>query len=100
MYRIIKLTTYRGLTRINFDAILLLGRFRGEPAIFDESIPTLLLPRSEVPCEVHNEEKPPPVTVSVRFPIEPAANPVVQAPVPAVPPLPAAAAPAIPALPA
>ena len=79
----------------------MLGRFRGEPAIFDESIPTLLLPPSEEPCVVQNEEQPPPVTVSLSFPIAPAVIPVGPAPGPAVPPLPAAAAaPAIPALPA
>ena len=75
----------------------MLGRFRGEPAIFDESIPTLLLPPSEETSVAHNEEKPPPVTVSLSFPIAPAVIPMG----PAVPPLPAAAAaPAIPALPA
>ena len=79
----------------------MLGRFRGEPAIFDESIPTLLLPPSEAPCVVQNEEQPPPVTVSLSFPIAPAVIPVGPAPGPAVPPLPAvAAAPALPALPA
>ena len=79
----------------------MLGRFRGEPAIFDESIPNLLLPPSEETSVAHNEEKPPPVTVSLSFPIEPAVIPMGPAPGPAVPPLPAAAAaPAIPALPA
>ena len=43
----------------------MLGRFRGELAIFDESIPILLLPPSEEPCVVQNEEKLPPVTVSL-----------------------------------
>ena len=79
----------------------MLGRFRGEPAIFDESIPTLLLPPSEETSVANNEEKPPPVTVSLSFPIAPAVIPMGPAPGPAVPPLPAAAAaPAIPALPA
>ena len=41
----------------------MLGRLRGEPDIFDECIPTLLLPPpSEEPCVAHNEEKPPPST--------------------------------------
>ena len=79
----------------------MLGRFRGEPAIFDESIPTLLLPPSMEPCVPRNEEKPPPVTVSLSFPIAPAVLPMRPAPGPAVPPLPAAAAaPALLALPA
>ena len=43
----------------NFQRDPMLGRFRGKPAIFDESIPTLLLSPSEEPCGVHNEEKPP-----------------------------------------
>ena len=79
----------------------MLGRFRGEPAIFDESIPTLLLPPSDETSVAHHEEKPPPVIVSLSFPIAPAVIPVGPAPGPAAPPLPAAAAaPAIPALPA
>ena len=79
----------------------MLGRFRGKPALFDESIPTLLLPPSEEPCVTRNDEKPPPVTVSLSFPIAPTVLPMRPAPGPAVPPLPAAAAaPAIPALPA
>ena len=79
----------------------MLGRFRGEPAVFDQSIPTLLLPPSEEPCVTRNDEKPPPVTVSLSFPIAPAVFAMRPAPGPAVPPLPAAAAaPAIPALPA
>ena len=79
----------------------MLGRFRGEPPIFDESIPTLLLPPSEEPCVVQHEEQPPPVTVSLSFPLAAAVIPEGPAPGPAVPPLPAvAAAPAVPALPA
>ena len=77
---------------VKFQRDPLLGRFRGEPAMYDGNIPTLLLPPSGELCVVQSDEKHPPVTVSLSFPIAPAVLPVGPAPVPAAPPLPAAPA--------
>ena len=60
-----------------------LGRFRGEPEIFDETVPTLLDPPLHAqPGPVENEDTPP-VTVGLTFPL-----PMAPAPVPPVVPPP------------
>ena len=75
------------------------GHYRGEPTLFDESIPSLLEPPTTVVATQNVTEDPPPVTVSLRFPIAPAPVPVGLAaapapiPPPAVAPAPASMAP-------
>ena len=82
------------LTVINFENFQRdpsLGHYRGEPT-FDESIPSLLEPPTTVVATQNVTEDPPPLTVSLRFPIAPAPVPVGLAAVPAPIPLPAVAA--------
>ena len=69
-----------------------MGHYRGEPTLFDESIPSLLEPPTTVVETQNVMEYPPPVTVSLRFPIAPPPLPVGLAAVPARIPLPAVAA--------
>ena len=87
------------LTIINFENFQRdpsLGHYRGEPTLFDESIPSLLEPPTTVVATQNVREDPPPVTVSLRFPIAPAPVPVGLAAVPApIPPPALAAAPAL-----
>ena len=73
-----------------------LGHYRGEPTLFDESIPSSLEPPTTVVATQNVTEDPPPVTVSLRFPIAPVPVPVGLAAVPV--PLPAPAVAAAPAL--
>ena len=80
----------------NFPRDPSLGHHRGEPTLFDESIPSLLEPPTTVVATQNVTEGPTPVTVSLRFPIDPAPVPVGLAAVPA--PLPAPAVTAAPAL--
>ena len=87
------------LTIINFEIFQRdpsLGHYRGEPTLFDESIPSLLEPPTRVVATQNLTEDSPPVTVNIRFPIAPAPLPVGLAAVPA--PLPAPAVAAVPAL--
>ena len=87
------------LTVINFDNFQrdpLLGHYRGEPTLFDESIPSLLENPTTVVATQNVTEDPPPAIVSLRFPIALAPVPVRLAAVPA--PLPAPAVAAAPAL--
>ena len=84
-----------GLTVINFENFRRdpsLGHYRGEPTLFDESIPSLLEPPTTVVTTQNVTEDPPPVTVSLRLPIAPAPVPVGLAAAPAPIPLPAVAA--------
>ena len=60
----------------NFHRDLSLGHYRGEPTLFDESIPSLLEPPTTVVATQTVTEGPPPVTVSLRFPLAPAPVPV------------------------
>ena len=87
------------LTVINFRKFQRdppLGHYRGKPRLFDENIPSLLEPLNTVVSTQNVTEGPPPVTVSLRFPIAPAPVPVGLAAAPAPIPLPAvAAAPAL-----
>ena len=87
------------LTVINFENFQRdpsLGHYRGEPALFDESIPSLLEPPTTVVATQTVTEDLPPVTVSLRFPIVPAPVPVGLAAAPAPIPLPVVtAAPAL-----
>ena len=67
------------LTVINFENFQRdpsLGHYRGEPTLFDESIPSLLEPPITVVTTQNVTEDPPPVTVSLCFPIAPAPVPV------------------------
>ena len=73
-----------------------LGHYRGEPWLFDESIPSLLDSPATVVATQNVTEDPPPVTVSLLVPITPAPVPVGLAAVPT--PLPAPAVTAAPAL--
>ena len=78
------------LTVINFENFQRdpsLGHYRGEPTLFDESIPSLLETPTTVVATQNKTEDPPPVTVSLRFPIAPAL------PLPAVAAAPALMAP-------
>ena len=61
-----------------------LGHYRGEPTLFDESIPSLLEPPTTVVATQNVTEEPPPVTVSIRFPIASAPVPVGLAAAPAL----------------
>ena len=82
------------LTVINFENFQRdpsLGHNRGEPTLFDESIPSLLEPSTTVVVTQNVTEDPLPVTVSLRFPITPAPVSVGLAAVPAPIPLPAVA---------
>ena len=80
----------------NFQRDPSLGHYHGEPTLFDESIPSLLEPPTTVVATQNVTEDPPPVTVSLHFPIAPAPAPVGLAAAPAPIPLPAvAAAPAL-----
>ena len=73
-----------------------LGHYRGEPTLFDENIPSLLESPTTVFATRNVTEDPPPVTVSIRFPIAPGPVPVGLAAALAPIPLPAvAAAPAL-----
>ena len=73
-----------------------MGYYRGEPTLFDESIPFLLEPPTTVVATQTVTEDSPPVTVSLRFPLALAPVPVGLAASPAPIPLPAgAAAPAL-----
>ena len=87
------------LTVINFENFQRdpsLGHYRGEPTLFDESIPSSLEPPTTVVATQNVTEDPPPVTVNIRFPITSAPVPVGLAAAPAPIPLPAvAAAPAL-----
>ena len=49
-----------------------MGHYRGEPTLFDESIPSLLEPPTTVVATQNVTEDSPPVTVNIRFPIAPA----------------------------
>ena len=83
------------LTVINFDNFQRdpsLGHYRGERTLFDESIPSLLEPPTTVVATQNVTEDPPPVSVSIRFPIAPAPVPVGLAAAPAPIPPPAVAA--------
>ena len=83
------------LTVINFENFQRdpsLGHYRGEPTLFDESNPSLLETPTTVVATQNVTEDPPPVTVSLRFPIAPAPVPVGLAAAPAPIPLPAVAA--------
>ena len=74
------------LTVINFENFQRdpsLGHHRGQPTLFDESIPSLLEPPTTVVTTQSVTEDPPPVTVSLRFPITPAPAPVGLAAAPA-----------------
>ena len=87
------------LTVINFENCLcdpLLGHFRCQPTVFDESIPSLLGPPTTVVATRNMIENPPPVAVSFWFPVAPAPVPVGLAPGPAPVHLPALAAPPAP----
>ena len=87
------------LTVINFKIFQRdpsLGHYRGEPTLFDESIPSLLKPPTTVVATQNVTEDPPLVKVSIRFPIAPAPVPVGLAAIPS--PLPAPAVAAAPAL--
>ena len=80
----------------NFQRDPSLGHYRGEPTLFDETIPSLLEPPTTVVATQNVTEDPPPVTVSLRFPIAPAPVPVGLAAAPApIPPPAVAAAPAL-----
>ena len=87
------------LTVINFENFQRdpsLGHYHGEPTLFDENIPSLLEPPTTVVATQNVTEDPPPVTVSLRFPIAPAPVRVGLAALLALIPLPAvAAAPAL-----
>ena len=72
----------------NFQRDPSLGQFRGEPELFDESLPSILEAPPQLISTPVVEDDPPPVTVSLHFPIAPAAAP---APGPVVPPVPAPA---------
>ena len=73
-----------------------LGHYRDEPTLFDESIPSLLEPPTTVVATQNVTEDPPPVTVSLRFPIAPAPVAVGVAAVPTpIPPPAVATAPAL-----
>ena len=73
-----------------------MGRFRAEPTLFVESIPSLLEPPTTVVSTRTVTEDPPPVNVSFCFPTPPAPVPVGLAFAPAPLHLPAvAAAPAL-----
>ena len=75
-----------------------MGHCRGEPTLFDESIPSLLEPPTTVVATQNMTENRPPVIVNIRFPIAPAPVPVGLAAVPAPfpsPPLAAAPAPLV-----
>ena len=83
------------LTVLNFKSFQRdpsLGHDRGEPTLFDESIPSLLELPTTVVATQNVTEDPPPVTVSLCFPITPAPAPVGLAAAPAPIPLPAVAA--------
>ena len=64
------------------------GQFRGEPDLFDESLPSLLEAPRRLPSSTVVNNEPPPVTVSLHFPIAPAAAPALG---PVAPPVPAQA---------
>ena len=76
----------------NFQREPSLGHYRGEPTLFDESIPSLLEPPTTVVATQNVTEDPPPVIVSLRFSIAPAPVPVGLAAAPAPLPPPAVAA--------
>ena len=76
----------------NFQRDPSLGHYRGEPTLFDESIPSLLEPPTTVVATQNVTENPPPVTVNICFPISLAPVPVGLAAVPASLPAPVVAA--------
>ena len=83
------------LTVINFKIFLKnpsLSHFRDEPTLFDESISSFLKPPSTGVATRTATTHPPPLTVSIRFPISPAPVPVGLAAVPATLPPPGLAA--------
>ena len=83
------------LTIINFENFQRdpsLSHHRGEPTLFDESIPFLLEPPTTVFATQNVTEHPSPVTFNIRFPIAPAPIPVGLAAAPAPIPPPAVAA--------
>ena len=80
----------------NFRSDPSLRHYRGEPTLLNESIFSLLEPPATVVATQNVTESPPPVTVSIRFPITLAPVAVGLAAVPA--PLPPSALPAAPAL--
>ena len=53
-----------------------LRHYRGEPTLFDESIPSLLEPPTTVVATQNGTEDPPAVTVNIRFLMAPAPVPV------------------------
>ena len=68
----------------NFQRDPSLGQFRGEPYIFDESVPSLLDNAQPTPLAPAEPEVPPPVTVSLHFAPAPAAPVAGPAPLPVV----------------
>ena len=78
---------------VNFRRDPMLGRFRSEPALFDEAVPTLLMPSDDLQAVPTQSEPLSPVRVTLSFPIAPTATlPAAPAAGPAIPPLPAVAA--------
>ena len=87
------------LTVINFDNFKRdpsFGNFRGERTFYDESIHFLMVPPITGVATGNVREDPPPVTVSIRFPIAPAPVTVTLAAAPLPLPPPAMAATAVP----
>ena len=83
------------LTVINFDNFQRdpsLDHFHSEPMLFDERIRSSLEPPTTGVATRSATEDPPPVTVSIRFPIALAPAPVGEAALPAPLPAPAVAA--------
>ena len=80
----------------NFQRDPSLGHYHGEPTLFYESIPSLLEPPTTMVAAQNVTEDPPPVTVSLRFPIATAPVPVgLAAALAPIPPSAVAAAPAL-----
>ena len=78
---------------VNFRRDPMLGRFRSGPALFDEAVPTLLMPSDDLQAVPTQSEPLSPVRVTLSFPIAPTATlPAAPAAGPAIPPLPAVAA--------
>ena len=76
----------------NFRRDPMLGRFRSEPALFDESVPTLLMPQeNNVALPPPSTTDSPPVSVTLSFPVAPAVAPPRPVLGPVIPPLPTAA---------
>ena len=76
---------FRDINLYDFRRDPHLGRFRGEPELFDEAIPRLLDPPPHEKPELSEEQDNPPVTVGLTFPLPMAPAPVIQvAPLPPV----------------